>query len=77
MYLLKQMTGILSFAFFAHEIFESYYFVHILTKEKTKKVILSLQRLVSTDRSYIPTQSFNRKVQVCLSMYDLLVDTMR
>ena len=43
MYLLKQMTGILSFAFFAHEIFESYYFVHILTKEKTKKVILSLQ----------------------------------
>ena len=40
MYLLKQMTGILSFAFFAHEIFESYYFVHILTKEKTKKVIL-------------------------------------
>ena len=78
MYSLKQMIRILSFAFLAHEIFESYNFIHILTKNKLKiNWILSLQRLVSTERSCVPKQSCNRKVHVCLSMYDFLVDTMR
>ena len=36
---------------------------------------LTLLRLVFTKRSYILTQTCIWKLQVCLSMYDLLVDT--
>ena len=32
---------------------------------------------MSTKRSYILKQTYSLKMQVCLSMYDLLVDTRR
>ena len=39
--------------------------------------LLILKHLVSTKRPYILKQTCSWKVQVCLSMYDLLVDTRR
>ena len=40
-------------------------------------LLLTLYRLASTKRSYLLKQTYRFHLQVCLSMYDLLVDTSR